>query len=213
MDVFVSNHLSEELLYQEIDGEEYTYSYDQVSVYATDVQHVDSLSKTLKEQGYWIDSVSERIDGMAIFFTALKTGLIIVGTVAVIIASIGIFNTMTMAVTERTQEIGIMKAIGANPTVIRRLFLMESAIIGLLGVGIGVLLSYIVSFAVNWIIPRILVEVTDTTEFMDVTFSAIPIQLVLIAATISVSVAILSGMRPAKKATTIHVLSALRREL
>ncbi|GAE30270.1 ABC transporter permease [Alkalihalobacillus hemicellulosilyticus] len=212
--VFISESMSgrEILLSEEIDGEVYSYELDVISVYATDAQQVEGLSNSLKDKGFMIDSVSERIDGMSLFFTALKTGLIIVGTVAVVIASIGIFNTMTMAVTERTQEIGIMKAIGADPTVIRRLFLMESAIIGLLGVVIGVILSYAISFAVNWIIPRVLVEVTETPEFMDVTFSAIPIQLVAIAAFISMTVAIVSGIRPAKKATKIHVLSALRRE-
>ncbi|MFA9456649.1 ABC transporter permease [Halalkalibacter sp. AB-rgal2] len=212
--VYISDSISEKeiLLSEEIDGEVYSYGLDQVSVYATDAQQVEGLSNSLKDKGFIIDSVSERINGMSLFFTALKTGLIIVGTVAVVIASIGIFNTMTMAVTERTQEIGIMKAIGADPTVIRRLFLMESAIIGILGVVIGVIISYAISFAVNWIIPRVLVEVTETPEFMDVTFSAIPIQLVAIAAFISLSVAIVSGIRPAKKATKIHVLSALRRE-
>ncbi|MCK0472765.1 ABC transporter permease [Halalkalibacter sp. APA_J-10(15)] len=212
--VYISDSISEKeiLLSEEIDGEVYSYGLDQVSVYATDAQQVEGLSNSLKDKGFIIDSVSERINGMSLFFTALKTGLIIVGTVAVVIASIGIFNTMTMAVTERTQEIGIMKAIGADPTVIRRLFLMESAIIGVLGVVIGVIISYAISFAVNWIIPRVLVEVTETPEFMDVTFSAIPIQLVAIAAFISLSVAIVSGIRPAKKATKIHVLSALRRE-
>ena len=77
---------------------------------------------------------------------AFKIGLIFVGVIAVLISAIGIFNTMTMAVTERTQEIGIMKAIGASPNVIRKMFLLESAYIGILGSVLGIIISYGVSF-------------------------------------------------------------------
>ncbi|WP_249661852.1 ABC transporter permease, partial [Lysinibacillus fusiformis] len=78
------------------------------------------------------------LDQMNVFFLVLKIGLIFVGTIAVLIASIGIFNTMTMAVTERTREIGVLKAIGASPKLIQRLFLMESTFIGILGTLIAV---------------------------------------------------------------------------
>ncbi|MDE1455742.1 FtsX-like permease family protein, partial [Bacillus paralicheniformis] len=90
-----------------------------------------------------------------------KIGLIFVGVIAVLISAIGIFNTMTMAVTERTQEIGIMKAIGASPNVIRKMFLLESAYIGILGSVLGVIISYGVSFLVNKIIPPILSSVSE----------------------------------------------------
>ena len=66
-----------------------------------------------------------------------------------LIASIGIFNTMTMAVTERTREIGVLKAIGASPKLIQRLFLMESTFIGIFGTLIAVVISYAISFAAN----------------------------------------------------------------
>lgn len=69
-----------------------------------------------------------------------------------------------MAVTERTQEIGIMKAIGASPSIIRRMFLMESAYIGILGSVIGIIISYGVSFAVNLAVPVILKAVGETPE-------------------------------------------------
>ncbi|MBP3949946.1 ABC transporter permease [Bacillus suaedae] len=209
--IFVSDMYERKSEILTFEGEEIQSS--NISIYATDVQDVEGLTNELKTQGYWVDSISERVDGMKLFFTALKVGLVIVGTVAVMIASIGIFNTMTMAVTERTQEIGIMKAIGANPAIIRRLFLMESAAIGIIGVILGVAISYLISFAANELIPLILAKVTETEEFMDITFSSIPLELLATASIISISVAMLSGLRPARNATKINVLSALRREM
>ncbi|VEH80975.1 acetoin transport system substrate binding protein YtrF [Bacillus licheniformis] len=147
---------------------------------------------------------------------AFKIGLIFVGVIAVFISAIGIFNTMTMAVTERTQEIGIMKAIGASPNVIRKMFLLESAYIGILGSVLGIIISYGVSFLVNKIIPVILSSVSEgeaSAAELSITFSHIPVSLVLIATLISAGVAILSGLNPAIKATRTNVLTALRREL
>lgn len=63
---------------------------------------------------------------------------------------------MTMAVTERAPDIGIMKAIGANPKTIKRIFLLESSYIGLIGAAIGTLVAYVISFIVNFGLPLII---------------------------------------------------------
>ena len=67
---------------------------------------------------------------------------------------------MTMAVTERTREIGVLKAIGASPKLIQRLFLMESTFIGIFGTLIAVVISYAISFAANAALPLILKAAT-----------------------------------------------------
>ncbi|WP_411333631.1 ABC transporter permease [Metabacillus indicus] len=191
-----------------------TQDYNEIKVYTSSVEDVKGVTDSLKDKGYLVYSITEELENMNLFFNAFKAGLIFVGTVAVLIASIGIFNTMTMAVTERTQEIGIMKAIGAQPGVIRRIFLLESAFIGLLGALLGVIIAYAVSFAANFAIPLVLGAVSEgSMEGVDFTFSYIPLSLVLIAGGISLGVALISGLRPAVKATNINVLSALRREL
>ncbi|MEK3807569.1 FtsX-like permease family protein [Bacillus sp. FSL H8-0547] len=188
--------------------------YNEIKVYTASMEDVKGVTDSLKDKGYLVYSITEELENMNLFFNAFKVGLIFVGTVAVLIASIGIFNTMTMAVTERTQEIGIMKAIGAQPGVIRRIFLLESAFIGLLGALLGVIIAYAVSFAANFAIPLVLEAVSEgSMEGVDFTFSYIPLSLVLIAGGISLGVALISGLRPAVKATNINVLSALRREL
>jgi acetoin utilization transport system permease protein len=148
-----------------------------------------------------------------VFFLIMKIGLIFVGAIAVLIASIGIFNTMTMAVTERAQDIGIMKAIGAHPSVIKRIFLLESAMIGIIGAVFGTVVAYGISVAVNAGLPALVSMAMGETLPEGFRFSIIPAYLALLACSISLAVAMLSGYRPAKRATAIDVLSALRRDI
>ena len=147
-----------------------------------------------------------------LIFLVLKIVLIFIGTIAVLIASIGIFNTMTMAVTERTREIGILKAIGASPQLIQRLFLMESLLIGVIGTVIAIIISYVVSIAGNLLFPIIIETFLLDGEATDavLVFSKIPFSLVLVASFISLFVAVISGWRPARKATKIEVVQALQ---
>ena len=189
--------------------------YGNVNVYADKLENVKAISTALKDDGYNVYSISDELDELDVFFLALKAGLVFVGTIAILISSIGIFNTMTMAVTERTREIGVMKAIGADPKLIQRLFLMESAWIGIVGTVLAVVISYGVSIVSNYVLPIIVTAALGEEDFgdMTVTFSVIPWQLVVIASTISIGVAMISGWRPARKATKIDVINALRQEL
>lgn len=183
--------------------------YQNVIVYADDMQHVSAITKKIQEK-YHAHSVTSELKQIDNVFIFIKLGLLFVGGIAVLIAAIGIYNTMTMAVTERTQEIGIMKAIGASPSSIRSIFLLESSYIGMIGTIIGTAVAFLISSAVNAIIPMFLQQQGDKMDFV---FSHIPLSLVLIAAAISIGVAILSGMRPARRATEIDVLKALRRDI
>lgn len=207
--IYVSDHFKDE--FKSFINEENS----SISAYASNFEKVASVTQALKDQKYQVYSVTEELDQVNLFFNVFKAGLIFVGTVAVLIASIGIFNTMTMAVTERTQEIGIMKALGAEPGTIRKMFLMESAYIGILGSIIGIVISYAISWISNLALPIILASATGTEDMgsVEFTFSYIPLSLVIIAAVISIGVAMISGVRPAIKATNINVLAALRREL
>lgn len=188
---------------------------ESILVYADELQNVGGITNALKEDGYYVYSVTEELGSMNVFFNALKAGLIFVGTIAVLIASIGIFNTMTMAVTERTREIGVMKAIGAQPKLIRKLFLMESAAIGLIGTALAVAISYGISMLSNWLIPIIVMSSLgeEQPEDFTIVISTIPWQLVVIASAISIGVAMVSGWRPARKATQIDIIQALRQEM
>lgn len=187
-------------------------TYSEQKIYVDSTINVIPVLDILKEKNYQVYSVMEQLEEMEIFFLVFKIGLIFIGTIAVLIASIGIFNTMTMAVTERTREIGILKAIGASPSLIQRLFLMESLFIGVIGTALAVAISYAISFLANALLPIVIEIALDDADFgnMELIFSAIPLSLVLIASFISLFVAVLSGWRPAKKATKIQVIQALQ---
>lgn len=193
--------------------EEQPLFYEEFTIYAQSLEHVKPILEELREKGFSVYSVTEQLDELNVIFLVMKAGLIFVGTIAVLIASIGIFNTMTMAVTERTREIGVLKALGASPKLIQRLFLMESTFIGVIGTVIAIIISYMISYASNALLPVILEATTGEDGFNGIQISSIPWQLVVIASAISIGVAMISGFRPARKATKIEVMQALRQEL
>lgn len=203
-------YMSEEMI-EELKSAQSSYSY--LGVFATDMEHVLGIVDKAKEDGYYAYSPLEQLKEINLLFAVLKVGLLFVGTIAVIIASIGIFNTMSMAVTERTQDIGIMKAIGGSPKMIKSLFLMESAYIGIIGALIGTVASYLISYGVNLALPHIIKMVFNEEMGTKVMLSYIPWSLTAICVGISLIVAILSGLKPAAKATKIDVLKALRRDI
>ncbi|MCM3664915.1 ABC transporter permease [Mesobacillus subterraneus] len=187
--------------------------YDQVKVYAKDMESVKNITNELEANNYPSYSVINELKDVNMMFTIVKTGLIFIGTIAILIASIGIYNTMTMAVTERAPDIGIMKAIGANPRTIKKIFLLESSYIGLIGATIGTLVAYGISFIVNFGLPLIIKQAFGEEPPEELTFSYIPITLPIISFLICYIVTILSGLRPAQRATKVDVLQAMRREV
>lgn len=188
-------------------------TYSNVYIHSDSVQHIQDLTTKLSDEHYWAYSVANEIRQINMLFNVAKAGLIFIGTIAVLIASIGIYNTMTMAVTERAPDIGIMKAIGANPKTIKQIFILESSYIGLMGAAIGTAVAYVISSGVNLGIPLILESVFDDQLPEGLKFSVIPWSLIAIAITICLVVTIVSGARPAKRATQIDVLKAMRRDL
>jgi len=128
---------------------------------------------------------------------AVAIGGILIGIITLIGASIGLMNIMLVSVTERTREIGIRKAIGANPSVIRRQFLIEAVVIclmgGALGIFLGIVLGNIISLAMGgaFIIPWLFI---------------------ILGFILCVLVGIGSGYYPAKKASKLDPVEALRYE-
>ncbi|MEH7110277.1 ABC transporter permease [Bacillus sp. JJ1764] len=193
--------------------EEMYESYNEVKVYAKNMESVQGIVDELQKGNYATYSVVNELKEVNTVFMIAKAGLIFIGTIAILIASIGIYNTMTMAVTERAPDIGIMKAIGANPKTIKRIFLLESSYIGLNGAIFGTVVSYGISYGVNLLIPFIIKQAFGKDTMLNVIFSDIPPILPVICFIICFLVTIISGFRPAQRATQVDVLKAMRREV
>ena len=144
-----------------------------------------------------------------------------VGASAADIAAIGITNTMVMSISERTKEIGIMKALGCYVRDIRAMFLMEAGSIGLLGGILGLIFSFIISVIINLFSFGAFGGGGVTWELIKqaliggegvVRTSVIKPELVIFALVFSVLVGLVSGYQPANKAVKISALEAIRNE-
>lgn len=188
-------------------------TYDDVKLYANSVEDVKKIVEELNDHHYISYSIVNELEEINMMFAIMKAGLIFIGTIAIIIAAIGIYNTMTMAVTERAPDIGIMKAIGAHPKIIKKIFLLESGYIGFIGAIIGTVIAYGISKLVNMIFPLIVEAAFNENIPETINFSYIPWSLPVICIVICLAVTLISGYRPAQRATKIDVLKAMRREI
>jgi len=185
------------------------YGYDELLVRARSLNDAAQIVDWLSGQGFEVESLKTLLDMVNRAMIVLQTMLASVGTLALLVASIGIANTMIMAVYERTREIGIMKAVGAAPGQIRTLFVVEASLIGLLGGIIGTILGWLLGKLLNWLILVIL-----RWQQMDVrgTFFVVSWWLVVGALAFAALVGLLAGLYPAARAARLAPLDALRYE-
>lgn len=183
--------------------------YEQVLIYVPDINKVTEVQNQLKDMGYNAHSLTDYLESMKKTSGAIQAILGGIGAVSLLVAAIGITNTMVMSIYERTKEIGVMKVIGASLRDIKRLFLFESGMIGLLGGMVGVALSGGLSFLLNKLAPNLggFVGTDGSTNI-----SIIPIWLIFAAIGFATFIGLLSGYYPAKRAMNLSALEAIRTE-
>lgn len=180
--------------------------YSEALVTVEDSSVVNSVTSEIEAMDFTVFSMQQILESMGSVFQMLQILLGGIGGVALLVACIGIINTMTMSIYERTKEIGIMKVIGASISDIRNMFIAESTMIGLIGGLAGIIISVVLSFLIN------LVAGFFIAGEGGVTISYITPGLVLFALVFSALVGLLSGVRPAIKAANLSSLDAIRSE-
>lgn len=157
-------------------------------------------------KGFFVNSISDTVEQMKQIFKIAQIILSLFGIIALTVSAIGMFNTMTIALLERTQEVGIMKTLGASTVDIWRMFLTESMLIGFIGGFLGLTIGYIASRILNFGI-NILAKNFGGVE---VELFHIPIWFVLFILIFSTLVGLITGFYPAKRAAKLNALEALR---
>lgn len=181
--------------------------YSEFKVIANSIDDTLAITDAIKELGYQAYSSAEFINQMKESAQLIQLFLGGIGSISLLVAAIGITNTMIMSIFERTKEIGVMKVIGCQLKDIRTLFLMEAGIIGLFGGIAGVILSSGLSALLNGFSQN-----SEMGMMMGggSALSVIPLWLVIIALAFSTLIGILSGYLPAKRAMKLSALEAMR---
>lgn len=180
--------------------------YSEIYVLADNIKTVSDIQSTIEEMGYEAHSLTEWLDSTKKFSSLVQKVLGGIAAVSLFVAAIGITNTMIMSIYERKKEIGVMKVIGAKLKDIRRLFLFEAGMIGLLGGVIGALISVGGSYFLNSIFSR---GAEDGGAMGIQLKSYLPLWLVLAGIAFSVIIGLLAGFYPAYKATKLSALEAI----
>ncbi len=194
--------------------------YDSIIIQVKDEEQLDQTIATIeeklriarhvneKEQDFTISSNKEKQEQRAEMMSSMTTFLTAIAAVALLVGAVGIANTMFTSVLEKTKEIGIMKAIGARNNDILTIFLLNAALIGLIGGLLGIVFGYLLS----GVLPALMGEVGGVMSRIGSAGSVISLNSVFLALGMSVFIGIISGVIPAYKASKLKPVDALRYE-
>lgn len=183
------------------------FAYSSAKVKVDDIDNVETVSSQLRDMGFNVNSNIEYMESMKKQFAIVQAVLGGIGAVSLLVAAIGIANTMMMSIYERTKEIGVFKVLGCSLKNIKQMFLLEAAFIGFIGGVIGNLLSFAISGMINFVVG-------SAGDAMGLTsgISYIPIWLALVSMLFAVLVGMTAGYFPAVRAMKLSPLAAIRNE-
>ena len=183
--------------------------YSSATVRVKQFSDLAPVEKAIEQMGFKTRTLLSQLEKMRAFFVFMDVLLAALGTVALVVAGLGIVNTLLMSVLERYQEIGISKAIGASDGDVAVLFLTEAGVIGLIGGLAGLVLGWVVAWALE-IAINVYAQSQEVTAHLNV--FAFPLWLLVSAVLFSVAVSVAAGLFPAIRAARIDPIRALRGE-
>lgn len=182
--------------------------YDRAQVRVESSEFLEATEAALIEAGYRVTALSKTVEQASKIFQGIQVVLATFGGIALLVSAIGMFNTMTVTLLERTKEIGIMRTIGASPRDIKFLFVSESIVVGFLGGVSGILMGVTLGFVVNLLLN------IAASQFggQSVKLFAFPMVFLVFIAVFSAAVGYLTGIFPARRASLLNPLDAIRYE-
>jgi len=182
--------------------------YPTLSVRAKSPSQVEALEASIKNLGFNAFSLLDASNSLRTFFKVFDLLLGIFGSLALAVATLGIVNTLVMAILERRREIGVLKALGAADSDVQQLFFLEAGVMGflggILGVGFGWLLGRAITFGTNIYLKQ--------QNLNPIELSSVPWWLAVLALVFSVIVSLIAGLYPASRAAKLNPVDALRYE-
>ena len=184
--------------------------YSSIVVHARSLEDVDAVTAYFQDLGYSAYAMASDFKETEKVFGIVQIILGAIGAIALLVAAIGIANTMTMSTYERTKEIGVMKVLGCSLKNIRSIFLTEAAFIGFMGGLGGVIISGLIAFIANSIVgPELAFNMFGIDEM---SLMIMPLWLVIGAVGFATLVGTLAGFFPAQRAMRLSPLAAIRNE-
>jgi len=185
-----------------------TTNYSQVKLVAKDKSDLEKIRQQIDNLGYKTASVADTVAQIDRLFGTARAVLATFGLVALAVASLGMFNTLTVSLMERTREVGIMKAMGMQSSEVKELFLAEAMAMGLLGGVFGVLTGFLAGKLLGIVLSTF--AIVKGVGWIDISY--IPPLFVVFVLILSFAVGVVTGIYPARRATKISALDALRYE-
>jgi putative ABC transport system permease protein len=184
--------------------------YDQVNVIVDDTDKITEIEDAIdarlntdeKTPSVRISDASSQLDTISTTLETLTTFVLAIGAISLLVAAVSIFNVMMMSVNERVQEIGILLSIGTETGEVRKMFVYEALILGILGAGIGGVMSLVIGYSV-------VDAMMGTTEFFFLPDSLIYVPEGML---VGMVVCVVSGLYPAWRASNMDPIDALRSE-
>lgn len=179
--------------------------YSTIKVKVESRKDINLVKEEIKKLGYQVTTINDLMEQIDKVFLLAQIILGLVGGIGLMVSSLGIINTMTISFLERTREIGIMKAIGATDKDIRRLFFVESALIGFLGGSVGIFIAYLFGYTINGII-NILIRNSGQELSLFIT----PYKFAGAMLALSMIISIFAGLYPTHRAQKLQPIDAIR---
>ncbi len=180
--------------------------YQFIKIQAAAQNQIESVREEVIAKGYLVSALSDVVEQANQIFWVIQSILGVFGIFSLFVAAIGLVNTMTISLLERINEIGIMRAIGASSWDIKKIFLIESTVIGFLGGFVGIILGYIGGF----IFTVGLNILASALGGKPISIFYTPLWFIFFVILFSGGVGFLSGILPAQKAGKLNALEALR---